>query len=220
MQSAVSDSAAFSIGEQWGRGNDGSHRPGVHRPRKWKTQTQTSHFPTGARDNDDRPICYVKSKTRERKAAATRPPHSSAPISCSSFKLENAPWSSVSDYTNSQLSRTRGIAENPLAPLIAAASLSRVTAMGTRSRAYLDGTARLVENQSGKTECGVYPALIRLRCAVTLHLCLSEIPSDAGVDRRIVAAYHVFERFIGSNGETREAHAAICEQDGVPSCRH
>jgi hypothetical protein len=131
MQSAVSDSAAFSIGEQWGRGNDGSHRPGVHRPRKWKTQTQTSHFPTGARDNDDRPICYVKSKTRERKAAATRPPHSSAPISCSSFKLENAPWSSVSDYTNSQLRRTRGIAEDPLAPLIAAASLSRVTAMGT-----------------------------------------------------------------------------------------
>jgi hypothetical protein len=51
-------------------------------------------------------------------------------------------------------------------------------------------------------------------------LCLSEIPSDAGVGRRIVAANHVFERFVGSNGEAREVHAAICEQNGVPPCRH
>src|ERR1019366_8209839 len=34
--------------------------------------------------------------------------------------------------------------------------------------------------------------------------CLSEIPSDAGVGRRIVAANHVFEpRFVGSNGDLR-----------------
>jgi hypothetical protein len=52
------------------------------------------------------------------------------------------------------------------------------------------------------------------------RLCLSKIPAEAGVGRRIVAANQVFEpRFVGSNGEAREVHAAICEQNGFPSCR-
>src|ERR1019366_9098916 len=57
---------------------------------------------------------------------------------------------------------------------------------------------------------------VLLQCGVC-GLCLSEIPAEAGVGRRIVAANQVFEpRFVGSNGEAREVHAAICEQNGFP----
>src|ERR1017187_10330470 len=52
------------------------------------------------------------------------------------------------------------------------------------------------------------------------ELCLSEIPAEAGGGRRIVPANQVFEpRFVGSNGEAREVHAAICEQNGFPGTR-
>ena len=44
------------------------------------------------------------------------------------------------------------------------------------------------------------------------ELCLSQIPSLAGVGRRIVAPIQVFElRFVGSKGEAREIDAALGE---------
>jgi hypothetical protein len=118
MQSAVSGSAAFSIGEQWGRGNDGAmesmeNQPQVfhafHRPLKisqnrrdfhiptapacnaWKSGKPKDRFPTfppGARDHDDCAVCELKEQRKE--VAATRPPHSPYPNFMLIFQLENA----------------------------------------------------------------------------------------------------------------------------------
>jgi hypothetical protein len=95
MQSALSGSAAFSIGEQWGRGNDGSvesvenqrqvfhashrslkipqnprdfHIPTAPACTAWKSGKTKDSFPTfppGARDDDDRPVCKIKSQRKE-----------------------------------------------------------------------------------------------------------------------------------------------------------
>src|SRR6516165_10508091 len=52
------------------------HRLGGCRLEKWKTNPRFSTFPPGTRD-DDNQFPIFKPKTKERKSAATRPPHSS-----------------------------------------------------------------------------------------------------------------------------------------------
>jgi hypothetical protein len=62
----------------------------------WKTKQRFPTFPLGARDDDDGSLS--KPKTKERKSAATRPPHSPSRLFLRSsktdfmliFQLENA----------------------------------------------------------------------------------------------------------------------------------
>jgi len=74
----------------------------VHRLEKWKTKKRFPTFPPGARDDDD--DFFAEPKTKERKSAAPRPPHSPNRLSLQSsktdfmliFQLENAYSSTLS----------------------------------------------------------------------------------------------------------------------------